>query len=148
MQAEFIHLSILEATQKSWAGFPFLCGISWMEACAAHVHGEPETSDLHVCVKLGENWNCSTRAVSSACARAKSHWCEICIQSERLTLSGAACKDLDKGRESLHPTWRKSPNGESKCVWDTWTVQLLLLFGQEFLWSQSDRLHLKRSSFF
>lgn len=34
MQAEFIPLLILEGTQKSWADFPFLCGMSWMEACA------------------------------------------------------------------------------------------------------------------
>lgn len=84
-----------------------------------------------------------TRCVISLCM-CKSHWCGVCIQSKRLALSGAAWKDLDKGPESLHPTWRKSPSGESKCVWETWTVLLLLLFGQEFLWSHSDRVRPKR----
>lgn len=134
MQAQRIHSSLHPRRRPEILGrfssfmWDFLDGSM---CSAAHIHGEPRLSDLHACVKLGKSWSCCSHAVSSACACVKATGVKFAFRA-----SGAACKDLDKGPESLHPTWRKSPSGESKCVWETWAVLLLLLFGQEFLWSQ------------
>lgn len=76
---------------------------------AADIHGEPKMPNLHVCVKLGKSWNCCTQAGSSACACVKATGVKFAFRA-----SGAACKDLDKGPESLHPTWRKSPSVSGK----------------------------------
>lgn len=110
MQAESIPLFILEGTQKPWASFPFLYVISWMEACALQQTSmESPRCPTFMCVKLGKSWNCCTQAGSSACACVKATGVKFAFRA-----SGAACKDLDKGPESLHPTWRKSPSVSGK----------------------------------